>query len=205
MGVSQSHEDSIHPQDSKSNIENNRVKLKNSESNISVRPTKKKTSFVYSISSKKPEKTQGPYNYETILRDVDSPIDTSTMYKLISQLHYGVFLNQNRKKYWVDKNNKNCFMLFARDLSIAWAETSRHWHWFYQKEISTRSLLVRTVRKIPSIKAITFNIIRSCFHCHDKRSSFWMGNCNKFGIKTSQWTKNRTQRDIDEQAKGDMD
>ncbi|KAA3478479.1 phloem protein 2-like a1 [Gossypium australe] len=125
MGASQSHEDSIHPQDSKPNLENNRVELKNPESNISVRPTEKKTSFVYSISSKKPEKTQIPYNYETILRDVDSPINTSTMFNLLSQLHYGVFLNQKRKRYWVDKNNKNCFMLFARDFVIAWAETSQ--------------------------------------------------------------------------------
>ncbi|KAL1166929.1 hypothetical protein V6Z11_A06G230200 [Gossypium hirsutum] len=107
----------------------------------------KKMDFVDSKSSKKPEKTQVPYNYETILRDVDLPIDTSTMDKLISQLHYGVFLNQKRKKYWVDKNNKNCFMLFARDLSITWAENDHHWHWFSQKETSTRGVDSRSIAK----------------------------------------------------------
>ncbi|TYH68393.1 hypothetical protein ES332_D06G255700v1 [Gossypium tomentosum] len=148
MGASQSHEDSTHPQDSKPNLENNRVELKNPESNNSVRPTEKKTDFVDSRSSKTPEKTQVPYNYETILRDVDSRIDTSTMDKLISQLHYGVFLNQKRKKYWVDKNNKNCFMLFARDLSITWAENDRHWRWFYQKETSTSDVSIEVAELV---------------------------------------------------------
>ncbi|KAE8709068.1 Protein PHLOEM PROTEIN 2-LIKE A1 [Hibiscus syriacus] len=56
------------------------------------------------------------------------------MDKVLPQLHSGVFLNQKRKKYWVDKNNKNCLMLFARDLSITWAEDNRFWHWSHQTE-----------------------------------------------------------------------
>ncbi|KAF7114386.1 hypothetical protein RHSIM_RhsimUnG0089300 [Rhododendron simsii] len=41
------------------------------------------------------------------------------------------------QKYWVDrKSSSNCFMLFARDLSITWAEDNRYWHWSYLKEAS---------------------------------------------------------------------
>ncbi|KAK9267216.1 hypothetical protein L1049_009636 [Liquidambar formosana] len=79
-----------------------------------------------------------PHNYEAIVKDADSPIDKSSMNKLYEKLHAGVFLNQKRKKYWVErKTNNNCFMVFARDLLITWAEDNRYWHWFGLKD--TRS------------------------------------------------------------------
>ncbi|XP_038689908.1 protein PHLOEM PROTEIN 2-LIKE A1-like [Tripterygium wilfordii] len=78
-----------------------------------------------------------PYNYEAIIRDADSPIDRSSTDKLYEQLCNGVFLNQKRKKYWVErKSNSNCFMLFARDLLITWAEEKHFWQWSYQKDSS---------------------------------------------------------------------
>ncbi|KAK8503342.1 hypothetical protein V6N13_016647 [Hibiscus sabdariffa] len=138
MGASQSQE--FEPK-----LENNKVEPKNRESNVPVRPITEKTVdsklVVDSKPSKKTEKIQLPYNYEAILNDADSPVDMSAMDKLLSQLHSGVFLNQKRKKYWVDKNNKNCFMLFARDLSITWAENNLHWHWTYQKELTSDVLI----------------------------------------------------------------
>ncbi|KDP23149.1 hypothetical protein JCGZ_00141 [Jatropha curcas] len=71
-----------------------------------------------------------PYNYESILREADSVIDKSSADKLYDQLCNGVFLNQKKKKYWVEKkSNGNCFFLFARALSITWAEDNRFWHW----------------------------------------------------------------------------
>ncbi|XP_057510722.1 protein PHLOEM PROTEIN 2-LIKE A1-like [Actinidia eriantha] len=82
-----------------------------------------------------------PHNYEAIIKDADSPIDNSSTDKLYDQLQAGVFLNQKRKKYWVErKSNSNCFMLFARDLSITWAENNQYWHWPYLKETSDVSI-----------------------------------------------------------------
>ncbi|XVF87047.1 hypothetical protein PTKIN_Ptkin18bG0089300 [Pterospermum kingtungense] len=90
-----------------------------------------------------------PHNCEAILKDADSPMDMSSMDKLLSQLYSGVFLNQKRKKYWVDKKlNKNCFMLFARDLSITWGEDQRYWHWSYQKETSDVSIDVAELLQV---------------------------------------------------------
>ncbi|KAK8546846.1 hypothetical protein V6N13_093885 [Hibiscus sabdariffa] len=113
----------------------------NRESNAPVRPSMEKITdpklVVELISSKETEKIQLPHNYEAILKDADSPVDMSSMDKLFSQLHSGVFLNRNRKKYWVDKNNKNCFILFARDLSINWIKDNNYWRWTYQKEINS--------------------------------------------------------------------
>ncbi|OMO65794.1 Phloem protein 2-like protein [Corchorus olitorius] len=81
---------------------------------------------------------QLPHNCEAILKDADSPVNKSSMDNLVSQLHAGVFLNQKRKKYWVDKKlNKNCFMLFARELSITWGGDYRYWHWCYQKDTTS--------------------------------------------------------------------
>ncbi|XP_059625207.1 protein PHLOEM PROTEIN 2-LIKE A1-like [Cornus florida] len=76
-----------------------------------------------------------PHAYEDIVKDADSPVDKSSTEKLYHQLHAGVFLNQKRKKYWVEeKSNSNCFMLFARNLSITWSDDKRYWHWPYLKE-----------------------------------------------------------------------
>ena len=96
-----------------------------------------------------------PHNCEAILRDADSPVDRSSVDKLYDQLSTGVFLNQKRKvklisislivplffyflkiiaislqKYWVEKKcYRNCFMLFAKDLSITWGGDARYWKW----------------------------------------------------------------------------
>jgi hypothetical protein len=78
-----------------------------------------------------------PHNYEAIIKDADSPVDNSSTEKLYNQLQGGIFLNQKKKKYWVDgKSNKNCFMLFARDLTITWGADTRYWHWPYLQEAS---------------------------------------------------------------------
>ncbi|KAF8408628.1 hypothetical protein HHK36_004691 [Tetracentron sinense] len=92
-----------------------------------------------------------PHNYEAILKDADPPMIWSSMDDLKDQLHFGVFLNQKRKaspnpiqdKYWVEKNSGyNCFMLFARDLSITWAEDEQYWHWHDPTEITSADVFV---------------------------------------------------------------
>ncbi|WCJ28483.1 phloem protein 2-A1 [Euphorbia peplus] len=71
-----------------------------------------------------------PCNYQSIIREADSPLDTSSSQKLHDQLCNGVFLTRNKKKYWVDKKtNSNCFFLYARDLSITWSEDNHFWRW----------------------------------------------------------------------------
>ncbi|XP_071725167.1 LOW QUALITY PROTEIN: lectin-like [Rutidosis leptorrhynchoides] len=81
-----------------------------------------------------------PHNYETILRDADqkstAPCRTSSLPdKLLEQLQAKVYLSQKKRMYWVEKNSiKNCFMLFARDLSITWSDESRYWHWQHQND-----------------------------------------------------------------------
>ncbi|XVF25380.1 hypothetical protein REPUB_Repub13aG0208000 [Reevesia pubescens] len=133
MGASQS-------QDSQPNVENRSINPQNQESNVQPMEKTADPELVDAKSRdmEKPQKIQLPHNCEAILKDADSPVDMSSMDKLLSQLHTGVFLNQKRKKYWVDKKlNKNCFMLFARGLSITWAEDNRYWHWSQQKETTS--------------------------------------------------------------------
>ncbi|XP_021298093.1 uncharacterized protein LOC110427047 isoform X2 [Herrania umbratica] len=84
----------------------------------------------------------GNFHEFSNLKDADSPTESSSMDKLLSQPHAEVYLNQNRMKYWVDKKvNKYCFMLFARDLSITWAEEHRYWRWSYQRETNSDVLI----------------------------------------------------------------
>ncbi|XP_058757195.1 protein PHLOEM PROTEIN 2-LIKE A1-like [Vicia villosa] len=78
-----------------------------------------------------------PHNYENILKDADSPVNKSSREKMFDQLHAGVFLHRKTKKYWVEKKfNANCFMLYARALSITWAENPLYWEWKQQKDAS---------------------------------------------------------------------
>ncbi|KAL5545318.1 hypothetical protein UlMin_009102 [Ulmus minor] len=76
------------------------------------------------------------YSFEAIIKEADIPLDKSSFVKLQSQLQAGIFLNQRRKKYWVDGMSNNCFMIYARDLTIHWIEDGRFWKWVQLKETS---------------------------------------------------------------------
>ncbi|KAK9133952.1 hypothetical protein Scep_013480 [Stephania cephalantha] len=92
------------------------------------------------IASKKNDssKPKLPHNYKDIIKEADSSISEVSPEKILDRLHSGVFLNQKRKKYWVEKNKGlNCFMLYARNLSITWAEDKRYWNWPYAVETTS--------------------------------------------------------------------
>ncbi|KAK4850135.1 hypothetical protein QYF36_004111 [Acer negundo] len=80
-----------------------------------------------------------PHNYQEIIKDADEDfyIDNSSMELLYKQLEDGVFLNQKKQKYFVDKEcRSNSFILYARQLRIVWGDDTRYWHWYSVKETS---------------------------------------------------------------------
>ncbi|KAL1321211.1 hypothetical protein HN51_065947 [Arachis hypogaea] len=90
-----------------------------------------------------------PHRYEDILKGADSPVHTSSKEKLLDQLYSGVFLDHNTKKYWIEeKSNSNCFMLYARALSITWAENQHYWKWVTQKESSGTIIEVAELERV---------------------------------------------------------
>ncbi|BAT74855.1 hypothetical protein VIGAN_01262600 [Vigna angularis var. angularis] len=100
----------------------------------------KNTTKTQSSMPVKPWNFQGPipHNYEHILKDADSPVANSSNWgNLLDQLYAGVFLAHKTKKYWVEKkSNSNCFVVYARALSITWAENQNYWTWEQKKEES---------------------------------------------------------------------
>ncbi|XVF87085.1 hypothetical protein PTKIN_Ptkin18bG0092100 [Pterospermum kingtungense] len=147
MGVSQSQE--YLEQDA----QNDSIQLQKQDTNVQPKGKTSDPEFVVEKPRAMEKITRKnillPHNCEAILKDADSPVDMSSMDNLLSQLYSGVFLNQKRKKYWVDKKlNKNCFMLFARDLSITWGEDQRYWRWSYQKETSDVSIHVAELLQV---------------------------------------------------------
>ncbi|KAF5779269.1 putative phloem protein [Helianthus annuus] len=77
--------------------------------------------------------TRLPHDCHAILKDADTAINMSSM----DPLYAGLFLSKKRKKYWVDKaSHGNCFLVYARDLSITWGEDNRYWCWPCIKETS---------------------------------------------------------------------
>ncbi|XP_039131238.1 protein PHLOEM PROTEIN 2-LIKE A1-like [Dioscorea cayenensis subsp. rotundata] len=70
-----------------------------------------------------------PHMFETLIKQADPG-------SLPEHINSGIFLNKRTKKYWVDQETGcNCFMLFPRGLSIAWAEDRRYWQWFQVEDI----------------------------------------------------------------------
>ncbi|KAF7847798.1 hypothetical protein BT93_L2566 [Corymbia citriodora subsp. variegata] len=79
--------------------------------------------------------TRPPHNYVAIVKHSDVPIQTFPLDKLCDQLYDGVVLQKGKKKYWVDRSlNKNCFLVFARELAITWGHDSEYWEWKTVKE-----------------------------------------------------------------------
>ncbi|XP_006362593.1 protein PHLOEM PROTEIN 2-LIKE A1-like isoform X2 [Solanum tuberosum] len=94
---------------------------------------------------------QLPYYLNEILKEADSPleIDILSTERLYEQLYNGVHLKQNKKKYWIDRtNNANCFMLYAKDLSITWGEDNRYWDWVDIKETSDEKFLAAELKTV---------------------------------------------------------
>ncbi|KAH7675342.1 Phloem protein 2-like protein [Dioscorea alata] len=75
-----------------------------------------------------------PHMFETLIKQADPG-------SLPEHINSGIFLNKRTKKYWVDQETGcNCFMLFPRGLSIAWAEDRRYWQWFQVEDIRGTSI-----------------------------------------------------------------
>ncbi|MCD7448345.1 hypothetical protein HAX54_040791 [Datura stramonium] len=96
-------------------------------------------------------RTQLPHYLNEILKEADPhlKLDKSSTDRLYGQLYNGVHLKQNKKKYWIDRANKaNCFMLYAKDLSITWGEDDRYWNWVDIKETSDENILAAELKSV---------------------------------------------------------
>ncbi|XP_031392184.1 protein PHLOEM PROTEIN 2-LIKE A1-like [Punica granatum] len=86
-----------------------------------------------------------PGDYKAILKEADTPLNKKNLsMKNMYDHHYsGIFLNQMKEKFWVEKSSsKKCFMLFARGLSITWADTPEYWHWKSVQEATPRDEII---------------------------------------------------------------
>ncbi|XP_044475729.1 protein PHLOEM PROTEIN 2-LIKE A1-like [Mangifera indica] len=77
---------------------------------------------------------QLPHNLHAILKEGESKTD-AYWDDLIEQLHAGIFLFQNKLKFWVDRLlGANAFDIHARGLSITWGDDTRYWNWTYKPD-----------------------------------------------------------------------
>ncbi|GMP49572.1 hypothetical protein CsSME_00016510 [Camellia sinensis var. sinensis] len=85
--------------------------------------------------------TRPPLNFLAILKDANISIDTSSPDKLCEQLYTG--------KYFVNKkSNKNCFVLFSRELNICWNDNPQYWRWTTLKETSGEEIEVAELLQV---------------------------------------------------------
>ncbi|KAM1485614.1 hypothetical protein TB1_036452 [Malus domestica] len=71
-----------------------------------------------------------PHQYQEIMDNLIKPKDRPAPDKLLSEHQYTDYFDAEKKKsYWVDEDGKNCFMLYAKDLTIIWSGDRRYWRW----------------------------------------------------------------------------
>lgn len=78
-----------------------------------------------------PERPKVPHMFHEIV----AKEKTASAAELLDQVcGPGILLAGETKKYWVDQEGSNCFVLFARALWITWGEDPRYWAWYPMKE-----------------------------------------------------------------------
>ncbi|CAL5334347.1 unnamed protein product [Camellia sinensis] len=93
--------------------------------------------------------TRPPLSFLAILKDANISIDMSSPDKLCEQLYSGVYLKPNKLKYFVDKkSNKNCFVLFARELNSCWNDNPQYCRWTTLKETSGEEIEVAELLQV---------------------------------------------------------
>ncbi|KAF7841428.1 protein PHLOEM PROTEIN 2-LIKE A1-like [Senna tora] len=101
---------------------------------------------------------------QDILKNADSPIDKSSEHKIYDQLYSGIFLHHKTQacksffllisipelnKYWMNKkSNSNCFMFYARALSISWADNEKYWRWVSLEESNGTMIEVAELERV---------------------------------------------------------
>ncbi|XP_058186308.1 lectin-like isoform X2 [Rhododendron vialii] len=87
--------------------------------------------------------TRPPLNFLAILYEHRIAVDTSRPDQLCKRLYGGVYLKPNQLKYYVDKKtNKNCFVLYARELIIVHGGNPQYWEWENDKGTSGEDIEV---------------------------------------------------------------
>ncbi|KAF3622338.1 lectin [Capsicum chacoense] len=76
-----------------------------------------------------------PHKCSEILKDECIDVHSYCKDKLYDMLYNGILIWDGKTKYWVDrKTGKNCFMLFAKNLTITDQKDHRKWSWKRSKE-----------------------------------------------------------------------
>ncbi|KAK1272480.1 Protein PHLOEM PROTEIN 2-LIKE A1 [Acorus gramineus] len=83
------------------------------------------------------------HNFKDIVKDADDKSD------LLQRVRSGgIYLDNKRMKYWVDESGSNCFMFFARSLSITWDADEQYWNWIPSNESGEEDVEVACLKDV---------------------------------------------------------
>nr|XP_043636114.1 protein PHLOEM PROTEIN 2-LIKE A1-like [Erigeron canadensis] len=86
---------------------------------------------------------------ETASQNHENRLDTNTTATTTSSGHADVILNKNEKKNQAEKaSSGNCFMVFARDITISFGDVPRYWQWPRVNETSDTMVEVAELRDV---------------------------------------------------------
>ncbi|KAL3376021.1 hypothetical protein AABB24_002792 [Solanum stoloniferum] len=93
-----------------------------------------------------------PHRCSEILKDASMDVHTYCKDKLYDILYQGIVFSDGKTKYWVDKETgKNCFVLFAKNLTIIDQMDHRKWTWQRSKEDMSAEIAVMGEVKLLSV------------------------------------------------------
>ncbi|KAL3516006.1 hypothetical protein ACH5RR_022908 [Cinchona calisaya] len=71
-----------------------------------------------------------PSDYRDVLSRLLFPLEFISKKDLFLRLCHPLLIDGGNKTFWIDKlNNKKCYMLSARELSITWSNNKLYWCW----------------------------------------------------------------------------
>ncbi|KAJ3678485.1 hypothetical protein LUZ60_002288 [Juncus effusus] len=149
-----------------------------------------------------------PHKFDEILKKADNPI----LGDLKDKVRTGIFLDQKKKKFWVEENGHNCFMLFARDLTIGWGEDKKYFRWISVHETSDTKIEVAELVKIIwleicgkfEVSLLTPNITYQVLFIIKikKLNSGWTSTPVKLELKLPNGQYQKYQEKLDKKPKG---
>ncbi|XP_021719655.1 protein PHLOEM PROTEIN 2-LIKE A1-like [Chenopodium quinoa] len=97
--------------------------------------------------------------WDAIIKDNNSIKSAPDQQQKINEiLSKGVYWDSRKKKYWVDSNGNNCFMVFANGLKITWSDNPNYWYLQKKSELGDDNITIAQLRNVAWLEVYgTFN------------------------------------------------
>ncbi|XP_021766929.1 uncharacterized protein PHLOEM PROTEIN 2-LIKE A4-like [Chenopodium quinoa] len=113
-----------------------------------------------------PKKSLPESTWVAIIKD-NNFIKSTQQQKVNEILSKGVYWDSRKKKYWVDGNGNNCFMIFANGLKITWSDNPNYWYLQKKSELGDENITIAQLRNVAWLE------VHGKFNTEDLTQGVW--------------------------------